>query len=243
MGGATAHKLAKEGYDLVIVHRDRKVDMGAIESFFGQIRQEGAECYSFNSDAVILGKQYQLWSDIKKATKGRQIKVLVHSIAKGNLKPLTGETSALTNQDFHLTIQAMATSLFDWVKLIADDELFDQDARVVAFTSEGNHKTWPGYAAVSAAKASLEAIVRSIALEFATVGIKANCLQAGVTDTKSFRLIPNYEALKDEALRRNPNERLTSPQDVANAVYLLTLPEASWITGTVIKVDGGESLR
>ncbi len=41
---------------------------------------------------------------------------------------------------------------------------------------------------------------------------------------------------------RNPNNRLTTPEDIANAVYLLTTDEAKWITGTVIKVDGGESL-
>ncbi len=243
LGAATAQKLASKGYDLVIVHRDRKADMMGIDNFFDQIRQVGAECYSFNSDALAPIKQQELWSEIKNTTNGRKIKVLVHSIAKGNLKPLTGGTSGMTNQDFHLTIQAMATSLFDWVKLIADDGLFDPDARVIAFTSEGNRKAWPGYAAVSAAKVSLEAIIRSIALEFAPRGIKANCIQAGVTDTKSFRMIPNHEKLMGAALKRNPNKRLTSPEDVANATYLLTLPEARWITGTVITVDGGESLQ
>ncbi len=243
LGAATAQKLAGKGYDLVIVHRDRKADMMEIDSFFDEIRQEGTECYSFNSDAITPAKQQQLWAEIKKAINGRKIKVMVHSIAKGNLKPLKGGTSGLTNQDFHLTIQAMATSLFDWVKLITDGGSFDSDARVIAFTSEGNRKAWPGYAAVSAAKVSLEAIVRSIALEFAPMGIKANCIQAGITDTKSFRMIPGYEKLMDTALKRNPNKRLTNPDDVANAAYLLTLPEASWITGTVITVDGGESLQ
>ncbi|WP_313790402.1 SDR family oxidoreductase [Flagellimonas ochracea] len=243
LGAATAQKLGKAGYDLVIVHRDRKADMLEIESFFDQLRQEGIECHSFNNDAVTLPKQQELWTATKSLIKNRKIKVLVHSIAKGNLKPMTGSTGVLTNQDFHLTLQAMAVSLFDWVKLIVEDDFFDSDARVIAFTSEGNSKAWRGYAAVSAAKVSLEAIVRNIALEFASMGIKANCIQAGVTDTKSLRMIPGHEILIEKALKRNPNKRLTSPADVANAVYLLTLPEARWITGTVIKVDGGESLQ
>ena len=75
------------------------------------------------------------------------------------------------------------------------------------------------------------------------MGLKANCIQAGVTDTKSLRLIPGSDQLIRETLRRNPNKRLTTPEDVANVVYLLSTPEASWITGTVIKVDGGESLQ
>ena len=137
----------------------------------------------------------------------------------------------------------MALSLFDWVKLIANDALFDEDARIIAFTSEGNLRAIPNYAAVSAAKTALESIIRNIALEYAHIGIKANCIQAGITDTKSLRMIPNHKALIDNALSRNPNKRLTTPQDVANAAYLLTRPEAHWITGTIIKVDGGESLQ
>ena len=56
-------------------------------------------------------------------------------------------------------------------------------------------------------------------------------------------MIPDHEAIQKMALKRNPNNRLTRPEDVANVVYLLTMEEAKWITGTIIKVDGGESLR
>ena len=82
-----------------------------------------------------------------------------------------------------------------------------------------------------------------MALEFATIGIKANCIQAGIVETASFKMIPGSEHIKENALNRNPNNRLTLPEDVANVVYLLTREEAKWITGTVIKVDGGEHLR
>ena len=121
--------------------------------------------------------------------------------------------------------------------------MFGSDTRIIAFTSEGNKKAWSNYAAVSAAKAALEAIVRNIALEYANHGIRANCIQAGITETAAFQMIPGHETLKENALKRNPNGRLTTPEDVANAVYLLTQHEANWITGTIIKVDGGESLR
>ena len=118
-----------------------------------------------------------------------------------------------------------------------------EDARVVSFTSEGNTKAWKNYAAVSAAKVTLEAITRSIALEFAPFGIRANCIQAGVTDTASLRMIPGSDQLKEHAIKRNPFHRLTLPEDVANAVYLLSKDEAAWINGTILKVDGGENLR
>ena len=117
------------------------------------------------------------------------------------------------------------------------------DVRNIAFTSEGNTTVWRSYGAVSAAKAALEALMRQMAVELAPLGVKTNCIQAGVTQTPSFAMIPGNEALAKMAVDRNPFKRLTTPQDVANGVYLLCSPEAKWINGTILKVDGGESIR
>lgn len=244
LGLATAKKLAQHGMGILVVHRDRKSEIPEIEAHFEEIIAKGGTLYSFNVDALNAEKRTQLIHALKTLLGTARITVLVHSIAKGNLKPMLGEAPhSLTHSDFHITLDAMAISLYDWVKALVHAELFAPDARVIAFTSEGNTKAWENYAAVSAAKVALEAIIRNIALEFAPLGIKANGIQAGVTDTKSLRAIPNSAVLLEEALRRNPNGRLTTPEDVANAVYLLTREEAGWITGTVLKVDGGESLR
>ena len=175
--------------------------------------------------------------------EAQKIKALIFSIAKGNLKPMIGEGALLQNEDFHLTIESMAICFYDWVKQLFDEKLFAEDTRLISFTSEGNQKAWPNYAAVSAAKAALEAITRNIALEFAPFGIRANCIQAGVTDTASLRMIPESDTLKTQSLLRNPFGRLTTPEDVANAVYLLCRDEAAWINGAIIPVDGGEHIR
>jgi len=243
LGFATAKKLAQHGFKIIIIHRDRKYDIERIKVNFQDITLTKNALFSFNVDAINPIKRDELIQEIKKLIGVEKIHVLIHSIAKGNLKPMASENNALNNQDFHLTIDAMAISLYDWVKDLVSSKLFSGDARLISFTSEGNSKAWESYAAVSAAKAALEAITRNIALEFAPIGIKANCIQAGMTDTKSFQMIPNSEVLKEEAIKRNPNNRLTTPEDVANVAYLLTMEEAKWITGTVIKVDGGESLQ
>ena len=108
---------------------------------------------------------------------------------------------------------------------------------------DSNSKALRNYAAVSAAKVTLEAITRNIALEFAPFGIKANCIQAGVTDTASLRMIPGSDRIKEHSLQRNPFNRLTLPEDVADVVYLLSKDEAAWINGTIIPVDGGEHIN
>ena len=218
--------------------------MDDIETSFNEIRAFGNQLIALNADALNIEKRAVIISDIEhQLPEGHQIKVLVHSVAKGTLKPMYSiSKSTLTDTDFRITFDAMALSLYDWTKALVATKLFASDTRIISFTSEGNTKALLNYSAVSVAKVALEALTRSIALEFAPIGIKANCIQAGITMTKSLSMIPGYEEIKANALKRNPNNRLTTPDDVANAVYLLTTDEAKWITGTVIKVDGGESL-
>ncbi|MGB5497907.1 MAG: SDR family oxidoreductase [Maribacter sp.] len=244
LGLATAKKLAKHGFHLIIVHRDRRADLERINRDFDEIKSHGVLLKAFNADALNRDKRMGLIHEIKTSLpEGHKIKVLVHSIAKGSLKPIfSNKQETLTDQDLKITFEAMALSLYDWTRALVSAKLFAEDVRIISFTSEGSKRVVPNYAAVSVAKVALEALTRSIAVEFAPIGIKANCIQAGITITKSLEMIPGFQEKKSDALERNPNNRLTTPEDVANAVYLLTMDEAKWITGTVIKVDGGESL-
>jgi len=245
LGLATARKLAHHGMNLCLVYRTRRSDLPAIADAYQKLVKEyGIQLIHFNVDAIKVEKRDAVLNALKQNLgKNGKVKTLVHSIAKGNLKPMQStDTTELANDDFHLTIENMAISLYDWTKAVFKNNLFAKDARVISFTSEGNTKAWLNYAAVSAAKAVLEALTRNIALEFAPYGIRANCIQAGVTDTFSFQLIPGSAELKAHTLERNPFKRLTTPEDIANVVYLLTKDEAAWITGAVIPVNGGEHL-
>ncbi|MEX0995583.1 MAG: SDR family oxidoreductase [Flavobacteriaceae bacterium] len=245
LGLGTAKKLAQHGMNLCIVHRDRKENLPEIHEEFERLRESGINLISFNEDGLKEETRKQILNSLKE-TMGQagNVRVLVHSIAKGNLKPMNATTEkSLQNADFHITIDAMAISLYDWTRALVDEKLFCESARVVSFTSEGNAKAWPYYGAVSAAKATLEAITRNMAVEFAALGITSNCIQAGAVDTPSFRAIPGSEKYADISLKKNPFNRLTTPEDVGNVVYLLCKDEASWINGAVIKVDGGESLK
>jgi len=245
LGLATARKLAAHGLNLCLIYRARRTDIPTIENDFNQIKEDhNIQLIHFNVDVIKEENRAMVIGTLKhRFKKLDKVKVLVHSIAKGNLKPMhSTDIPVLKNDDFHLTIENMALSLYDWVKGVFGANLFALDARIISFTSEGNTKAWKNYAAVSAAKVVLEALTRSIAQEFASEGIRANCIQAGVTDTFSFRVIPDSDKLKEYTLLRNPFNRLTTPEDVANAVYLLTKDEASWITGAIIPVNGGEHL-
>ena len=243
LGLATAQKLARHGYNLFLVHRDRKVDLPPITKSFDAIRKLGVDCITFNADALKPESRKEVLDQIQNQLgNDNKINILVHSIAKGNLKPISGPGASLTREDFLLTLDAMAVSWYEWTMDLLHRGMLAGDTRVMAFTSEGNTKVIPNYAAVAAAKSAMEAICRYMAAALAPRGIKVNCIQAGVTDTVSLGMIPDSKTIKSMALRRNPSGRLTTPQDIANVVYLMCREEAAWITGTVIKADGGESL-
>lgn len=157
------------------------------------------------------------------------------------LEPTYSE-ALIGDEDMTGTIYSMGTSLLTWTQKCHQAGLFSKDARVIALTSEGNKVAWRGYAAVSAAKVALESVSRSIAVEFAPYGIRSNIIQAGVTDTKALRAIPGSDRMKAVSRLKNPFNRLTTPEDVANVISLLCLPEADWINGTIIRADGGEEI-
>lgn len=244
LGLASAKKLASEGMNICIIHRSSRAEMEIINQEFTFIKNENIEFLSLNKDVLNIQHQQEILTELKNSLgKEGKIRCLLHSIAKGNLKPMIGlDNESLSTDDFTITLQAMAISLYDWTKLIFKEKLFSDNARILAFTSEGSSKPIPNYGAVSAAKAALEAISRSIALEFSPFGLRSNCIQAGVTDTRSLQMIPGSEKIKEYTKKRNPFKRLTTSEDVANVVSLLCQDEAAWINGCVIPVDGGEHL-
>jgi len=148
----------------------------------------------------------------------------------------------LDQRDFERTIHAMGSNIVEWVQDIYQRNLFADDARILSLTSEGNSIAWRGYAAISAAKAVLESVSRSMAVEFAPYGLRSNVIQAGVTDTPALKVIPGSDHIKAKSVLRNPFGRLTLPEDVANVIFLMCLDESAWINGTLICVDGGERI-
>jgi enoyl-[acyl-carrier protein] reductase III len=246
IGLATAQQLIAEGMNLCLVHRDRRQDLPAVAAHFAQMRSLGPELITLNLNALKEGSENQVLEKLSEA-RGR-IRLLLHCLTRGNLKRLLSvekeaEEPALSESDLQHTIAAMGTSLWRWTQALVEGGFFFEDARIIGLTSEGNQRVWPYYAAVSAAKATLESLVRSMAVELAPLGLRTNVVQAGVTDTPSLRLIPGQEQLKAASARRNPLGRLTQPEDVAKVINFLATDEAAWINGALLPVDGGERLR
>lgn len=207
---------------------------------FGNLKLLAPEAPSSDDAAERLAGRLGLRADDVRAAADELFEEGVDGVQGIASAPAYAEDNYLADDDVARTIYAMGTSLLSWTRQLADRGLFAEDARVLGMTSEGNEVAWKGYAAVAAAKVALESVSRSIAVEMAHAGIRSNIVQAGVTDTPALRAIPGSLNLKAQARTRNPFGRLTTPDDVAGVVYLLSRPEAAWINGTIIRVDGGE---
>jgi NAD(P)-dependent dehydrogenase (short-subunit alcohol dehydrogenase family) len=245
-GEACAVELAKTGLNILGVHMDRRDRLPHVEEVKQRIRDIGREVLFYNINAADDDRRLQTVEAIQQhltldPAQHGTIRVLLHSLAFGALRPFTGAEQILLKKQVELTVDVMGNSLIWWVQDLLRAGLFEKHARIFAMTSAGGQRAIPSYGAISAAKAVLEAHIRQLALELAPAGITANAILAGVTDTQALRQIPGHEKLMEFSRQRNPNHRLTRPEDVARTIAVLSHPGTYWMTGNVIHVDGGEN--
>jgi len=244
-GGATAVELAKRGMNIFGVHLDRQATMPAVQQIMREIKHAGTKAIFYNINAADGIKRSETLDDIGEQfinEPNSTVKVLLHSLAFGTLKSFISKKSAdeITQAQMEMTSDVMAHSLVYWVQGLMSRNLMKYGARIFALTSSGGHSVLPMYGAISAAKAALESHIRQLAMELGSVGITANAILAGVTDTPALRKIPGAISMLQIAKAKNPQNRITTPEDVARAIALLAQEESYFISGNVIGVDGGE---
>jgi enoyl-[acyl-carrier protein] reductase III len=246
-GAATALELAKNGLNIFGVHLDRQATMPHVQNLIKEIRHTGAKGIFYNINAADAIKRNETLDDIQEQfgnDTSLTVKVLLHSLAFGTLKPFISKKpeEMVTQAQMEMTVDVMAHSLVYWVQGLINRGLMKRGGRIFGMTSSGGHTSMPSYGPVSAAKASLEAHIRQLSMELGPFGITANAIMAGVTETPALRKIPGNLRMIEAARSKNPAGRLTTPEDVAKAIALLSTDDAHWISGGVLGVDGGEDI-
>ena len=227
-GAAASLELAKSGINILGVHFDRRTAMPSIRKLRAKIRAAGVKEIYFNINAADDAKREEALLILKKETKGVKypVKLLMHSLAFGSLVPYVGKKGEnnILKKQMELTLDVMAHSLVYWTQALISHRLIGAGGQILSMTSAGSHIVWHAYGAVSAAKAALESHTRQLAVELTT------------------RKIPSNEKIIEAAMRVNPNGRLTKPQDVAKIITMIANHSTSWMTGNIIRVDGGEDI-
>lgn len=244
-GAATARALAGAGMNIVGVHLDPKTTLPRAKEVMAEIEAAGHKAVFFNINAADGRRRARTLDQVRETLThdpAEGVHLVLHSLAFGTLLPFIADEpdQAVSEAQMDMTLRVMAHSLVYWVQDMVRRDLLMRGSRVFAMTSGGSQRVIKQYGAVSAAKAALESHTRQLSLELAPQGVLVNAIMAGITDTPALRAIPGHEHMLKEALHHNPSGRMTTPEDVAATLVALANPELSWITGTVIPVDGGE---
>jgi 3-oxoacyl-[acyl-carrier protein] reductase len=134
----------------------------------------------------------------------------------------------------------MATNLkpvFRLSKAVLRGMMKARHGRIIQIGSVVGSSGNPGQANYAAAKAALLGFTRSLAQEVGSRNITVNCVAPGFVDTDMTRALPH--AQREKLLERIPLGRLGAPEDIAHAVVYLASPQAAYVTGATLHVNGG----
>jgi enoyl-[acyl-carrier protein] reductase III len=231
IGRAVALKLASEGADVAINYYNSHVEA---EALCVEMRALGRRACAIQGSVGVPDSVDEMFATFREHFD--RIDIVISNAASGVLKPAL--EMGLKHWRWCLETNALA------VNLIAQRAvpMMRNGGRIVALSSLGSQRAMPGYGFIGASKAALEALVRALAQELGPRGIRVNTVSAGVVDTDALAYFPNREELLRNFAQRTPAGPVLRPEDVANAVYLLCLPEAAMINGHTLVVDGGFSI-
>lgn len=228
IGRATALKLAASGCDVAIAYHNSHAEADAV---CAAIRGFGRRALAVQADVSDPASVAEAFAEFRKQFD--YLDIVVSNAAIGVLKP----AMELTLKHWRRCMETNALAL----NLLAQQSvpLMTRGGRIIGISSLGAQRAIPHYAFIGASKAALESLARGLAQELGPRGIRVNIVSAGVVDTDALKYFPNREQLLAEYARRTPAGPTLSPEQVADAVYLLCLPEAAMITGHTLVVDGG----
>lgn len=230
IGRSCAQSLARHGASVVLVARRPQPLAAAVES----IQAEGGTAVGVSVDITHADAPAAL---IDAATRLGGLDIVVNNAGIG-FEAKIGDT---TDRDFERILATNVTAPFRVLRA-AEALLTNSDqARVVNIASAFALVGVARWTAYSAAKGGLVALSRALAIEWARHQICVNVVAPGHTQTEMTTDVMDDPTIRASLERRIPLGRVGAPSDVGGLVAFLGGPEAAWITGQVIAVDGGWS--
>ncbi|MBN1107891.1 MAG: SDR family oxidoreductase [Bacteroidales bacterium] len=230
IGLAIAKKFTDEGIITILVGRDVKKLKHACS-----VLGENSDFFQCDlSDIKSIPEMVQRIID-----KYGKIDILVNN-AGINLKKNILE---LTDEEYQNIILTNQTSTFCITRAVAGFMHEQCGGAVLNISSMAAIYGIPYVIAYTASKSAIEGMTRAMAVELAEMGIRVNCIAPGFIRTNMSSVALDKDAArKQKVLSRTPLGRLGKPAEVANAAYFLVSDEASFITGVILPVDGGNSI-
>lgn len=229
IGRAVALKLAREGCDVAIAYHNSHEEAEAVCKAIHGLGRKALAVQADVSDPESLREAFEIFRK-----EFDRVDIVVSNAAIGVLKP----AMELSLKHFRRCMETNALALNSLAQNAVP--MMAEGGCIIGLSSLGSVRAIPHYAFIGASKAALESLARGLAQELGHAKkIRVNIVSAGVVDTDALKYFPNREQLLAEYARRTPLGPTLTPEQVADAVYLLCLPEAAMITGHTLVVDGG----
>lgn len=231
IGKEIAYMLAEQGYDISINYRTLKPEL---ELYKAELEKKSINCILVKGDV----SNYNDCKNIVEETidKFGKIDVLINNAG------ITKDTllMRMTPQDFTDVIDTNLVGTFNMCQNTIRHMIKQKSGRIINISSVVGIVGNAGQSNYAASKAGIIGFTKSLAKEVASRNILVNAIAPGFIQTDMTDILP--EKLKEQILNQIPLNKLGTTKDIANLVKFLTSPDSSYITGEVIKIDGGMAI-
>ncbi|MBV8125677.1 MAG: 3-oxoacyl-ACP reductase FabG [Burkholderiaceae bacterium] len=225
IGRAIALSLAEQGY-VVVGTATSESGAAAISEALAPHGGRGVVLNVNDAPAVDA-----VVDEIVKAHGGLQVLVNNAGITRDNL------SMRMKDEEWDAVVDTNLKAVFRMSRAVMRTMMKQRYGRIISITSVVGASGNPGQANYAAAKAGVAGMTRSLARELGSRGITVNCVAPGFIATDMTEVLP--EAQKTALLAQIPVGRLGDPREIAHAVGFLASPQAGYITGTELHVNGG----
>lgn len=228
IGKAIATAMAQQGANIALFYAG---NAAAAEETCGQLRELNVEAECWQCDVADFESSASAVKEV--LARFGNVDILVNNAGITR----DGLILAMKDEDFRQVVDTNLTGSFHMIKHLCGPFMKQKHGTIINITSVSGMMGNAGQANYAASKAGLIGLTKTVAKELAPRGITCNAIAPGFVETDMSGKLP--EATLEAAVKMIPLKRMGSPEDVANTAVFLASGSAAYITGEVIKVDGG----
>jgi 3-oxoacyl-[acyl-carrier protein] reductase len=231
IGKAIVWALAREGAQVAFVYRS---SVETAQQLVADLELDQRTAVAYQADVSEKSEADRIVADV--VEKWGKVDILVNNagIIRDTL------LATMTEEHWRDVIHTNLDSVFNFSQAVTRPMMSARYGRIINMSSVASEFGNPGQSNYAASKGGIEGFTRCLATELARRGITVNAVAPGFVETDMTEAVRN--AAEKEIIKRVPVRRLGQPDDIANAVLFLAGDESSYITGQILRVDGGLTL-